>query len=483
MSRVYALASGLFMIFCFTLSCKHESGQVATPAVSTYPEAVAKIIETRCAVAGCHNQASYENAGGLLLDTWEHMFMGGNNGSVMIPYSPAYSSLLYFINTHSDLGPVALPTMPLNSAALTRDEYLVIYNWLQSGAPDVNGKIPFTDNPLTRQKIYVTMQSCDLVAVIDAESRVVMRYIPVGKAPQIESPHCVRISKDGRYAYVSFLGGEYIQKIDVAADTVLPEAANVGIGSWNVLHLSDDGSQLIVSDWQDMGKVTIVNTADMSLQDPLGGVFLKPHGIASNASFTTFYVTSEAENFIYKFNTFSGMFKKVKIDNGLSTRRVVHEIKMTPDYSKYFITCQDSNEVRVLDANWDTLIAVIPVGKHPQELAISATRPYIFVTCMEDNSSFPGYKGSVYAINYNTYEATRIEGPFYQPHAITVDDQKGVFYVVSRNANPDGPAPHHSASCGGRNGYYHVYDLATFKRLPKRYEVGAEPYSADTRFK
>jgi YVTN family beta-propeller protein len=232
-----------------------------------------------------------------------------------------------------------------------------------------------------------------------------------------------------------------------------------------------------------MGKVTIINTTDMSLQEPLGGVFLKPHGIESNASFTTFYVTSEAENFIYKFNVISGMFKKVKIDDGLSTRRVVHEIKMTPDYSKYFITCQDSNEVRVLDANWDTLITVIPVGLHPQELAISTTRPYIFVTCMEDNSSFPGYKGSVYAINYNSFEATRIEGPFYQPHAITVDDQKGVFYVVSRNANPDGPAPHHSASCGGRNGYYHVYDLNTFKRLPKRYEVGAEPYSADTRFK
>jgi YVTN family beta-propeller protein len=450
---------------------------------STYPEAVAKIIETRCAVSGCHNQASYENAGGLRLDSWEHMFQGGNNGSVMIPYSPAYSSLLYFINTHADLGPVATPTMPLNSTALTRDEYLVIHNWLQSGAPDVNGKVPFADNPQTRQKIYVTMQSCDLVAVIDAETRIVMRYIPVGVTPQIEGPHCVRVSKDGRFAYVSFLAGTHVQKIDAVADTVMPKAAEVGIGKWNVLHLSEDGLQLIVSDWQDNGQMVFVHTAEMEPEPLGGGVFLKPHGITSNAAFNTFYVTSEAENFIYKFNTSSGLFKKVPIDKGFSTRRVVHEIKMTPDYSRYFITCQDSNEVRVLDANWDTLIAVIPVGKHPQELAISTTRPYIFVTCMEDNSSFPGYKGSVYAINYNTYEATRIEGPFYQPHAITVDDQKGVFYVVSRNSNPAGPAPHHSSSCGDRNGYYHVYDLATFKRLPKRYEVGAEPYSADTRFK
>jgi YVTN family beta-propeller protein len=215
---------------------------------------------------------------------------------------------------------------------------------------------------------------------------------------------------------------------------------------------------------------------------PLGGVYRYPHGIASNAAFNTFYVTSEGENFIYKFSLLSGLFKKVPIDNG-GGKRVVHEIMMTPDYSKYFITCQDSNEVRVLDAVGDSVIAVIPVGLHPQELAISRTRPYMFVTCMEDNSTFAGYKGSVYAINYLTYETTRIEGPFYQPHAITVDDKNGVFYVVSRNANPSGPAPHHSASCGDRNGYYHVYDLNNFQRLPKRYEVGAEPYSADTRFK
>src|SRR5690606_30121965 len=116
-------------------------------------------------------------------------------------------------------------------------------------------------------------------------------------------------------------------------------------------------------------------------------------------------------------------------------------------------------------------------------IAMSKSKPYALITCMEDNSSNPGFRGSVYVIDYNTFETTKIDGPFFQPHGIAVDDRNGTFYVASRNATQDGPAPHHSSSCAGRNGYYNVYDLNTLKRLPKRYEVTVEPYSADVRFK
>ena len=202
----------LIFFTAIILSCKHERPQPSPQQPGGYPEAIAKIVETRCAVSGCHNNASYQNAGGLLLDTWEHMFQGGNNGAVVIPYNSANSSLLYFINTHPEYGPVASPTMPLNETPLTEDEYLLIKNWIETGAADINGNIPFATDASTRQKIYLTMQGCDMVAVIDAQTKVVMRYIEVGKTPAIENPHCVRVSSDGRFAYVSFLGGDYIQK-------------------------------------------------------------------------------------------------------------------------------------------------------------------------------------------------------------------------------------------------------------------------------
>lgn len=480
------ISSALALIGLLSAGCTHEpQPPTITADNSNFPESIGKIMTTRCATAGCHNAASAENASGLRLDSWGALFQGSNNGSVIVPFNPAFSSLMYFINTHQDLGPIATPTMPLYSTALTRDEYLMIANWVAVGAPGKDGQIPFSSNPDTRQKIYLTQQGCDLIAVIDAATRLVMRYIPVGMSAGIESPHCVRVSSSGDYAYVSFLGGNYVQKIDTRRDTVVA-SVDVGVGSWNVFNLSPDGSQMLLSDWTGNGRTLLINTGSMTITQTFPGL-VYPHGVTSNADFSIFYVTAQYGNVVYKFNADGSLFKQVSIDGNppVTTQGVrdPHEIMMVPDRSRYFVTCEASNEIRVMDAVSDTLIKAIPVGIFPQELALSSSRPYIFVSCMEDNSSVPGFKGSVYAINYNTYEATRIDGPFYQPHALTVDDRNGTLYIISRNANPNGPAPHHSTSCNGRNGYYHVYDLNTLQRLPKRYEVTVEPYSADTRFK
>src|SRR4051812_39702640 len=121
--RIGAMAAAGFIACILIFSCKNESiEEINSAPVGHYPENINKIIVTRCAVAGCHNALSYKNAGGLQLDTWEHMFNGGSTGAAVIPYSVDNSSLLYFINTHADLGPVAEPTMPLNGTPLSQDE-------------------------------------------------------------------------------------------------------------------------------------------------------------------------------------------------------------------------------------------------------------------------------------------------------------------------------------------------------------------------
>ncbi len=483
------IASGVLIMF---FSCKHVPPEIPAPASeSDYPEPIARIMETRCAVPGCHNEASYLiSGGGLRLDRWEHLFAGGYTGAAVIPFSISNSSMLYFTNISEQFGPLPPERMkmPYEAPPLSIEEYTSLRDWVLNGAPDKNGKVAFADRADTRQKIYLTMQGCDQVAVIDADSRVVMRYINVGETPAIENPHCLKVSNDGRYVYVSFLAGEFIQKIDTETDQVV-DRLQVGIGSWNVFQLSPDGKRMLLSDWrpQPNGRLLLIDTEHMSVANQFVGLFQYPHGIASNEDFTTFYITAQYGNVVYKLVTSPSVnLKHVSIDGDAPVfsagKRDPHEIIMTPDYSKYFLTCEGSDEVRVMDAQADTLIRAIPVGIKPQELAISNKRPYVLVTCMEDNAG-PGYRGSVYAINYNTFQVTRIEGPFFQPHGVTVDDLNDVFYVASRNASEDGPAPHHSASCAGRNGYYHVFDLNTFQRLPRRYEVGVEPYSADTRFK
>jgi DNA-binding beta-propeller fold protein YncE len=489
------LISGL----CFT-SCKHEIPKptaTTNPNGSGYPEAIANIIVTKCATAGCHNVASYANSGGLLLDTWEHMFDGGSNGAVAIPYSPEYSSLLFFVNTDSSLGPVAQPTMPKDAAPLSADEYKTLRDWIVNGAPNKDGMVPFSSNASTRQKTYLTMQACDQIAVIDAEKQVVMRYISIGAdADNPEVAHCVRFSHDGRYAFVCFSYGNVVQKIDASTDKVVATVQLDDIpggAQWNVVQPNADGSRFVVSDMVG-GRLLYYDFAS-------GVKFSQPnlitaHGIAANDSFNSFYVTQQIGNNIYKVN--------MSIDNPFPDYETInirasdsanpHEIIMTPDRTKLFITCQASDEVRVVSTETNALVtgqpSVIPVGRKPQEMAISTKMPYLFVSCIEQplpEFSTPQvkFRGSIFVINYLTNTLVKeIRGRFASPHGVTVDDKNGLFYFASTNINPDGPAPHHVSSCAGNNGYYQVYDLLTLEPVNnKRFEVLPFPYSFDTRFK
>ncbi len=468
------------------VSCKHEPG--VAPGVKgdgAYPAVVGDIFMNRCATAGCHNEASYTGAGGLRLDSWEHLFDGGVNGAVVVPYSSDYSSLMYFINTDANLGPVAIPTMPLNHDPLTKEEYLAVKKWIDEGAPDKDGNIAFASNPDTRQKVYAIHLGCDMVAVIDAEKNVVMRYIPVGKTDGLEMADYIRVSPDGRYAYVCMWFGEEMHVIDTRTDKVV---ANIPLNNilWSIMSMSSDGSKVAVTN-ADNHQVAIVNTATASMQYLPGTSFLNPNGVAGNKSFDTFYVTSLFGNTLYKYS--NGNTKTISIDgkpltttNGNGAPNPF-EVGMSPDYTKYFITCHQTNEVRVFNTQNDSLVKVIPVGIRPTALTFAPNKPYLFVACSEDVSTGI-FKGTVYVIDYNTLEVVKIiAGDFYQPNSIAINEQDNTFYVFSRNQNYDGPAPHHSGPCSGRNGYYQVYDLNTLEpKNGRRYEILVDPFIAASRF-
>jgi DNA-binding beta-propeller fold protein YncE len=480
MKRVLRLL--LVLLVMTTAACTQKPSDYS----GQYPDNVREILVNKCATAGCHNAISNQGAGGLRLDTWNALFSGAANGSVIIPYSVGNSSLLYFINTDANQGPVLEPQMPLNNAPLSASEYAIIKNWIANGSPDKTGAIPYGSDAQGRQKIYLTQQGCDLIAVIDAATGNIMRYIEVGMTPNIEVPHCVRFTSDGRYAYVSFTKGEYLQKIDVNTDAIV---ANIylGVGGWNLFKISPDDKKILVCDF-DGGMIKYLDLETQTVQRTFYD-FINPHGVESNPTFDTFFVTSQFGNIVYQI-TFKALPTVITIDGkeptNANTSYNPHEIIMSPDHSKYFLTCQNSNEVRVMDAHTNQLLKVIPVGAFPQEFALAHNQPYLFVSCEEDvTAAYPKFRGTVYVINYNTLEVvTSIEGPFYQIHGITVDEQRNQLLIASRNLLTTGPAPHHTSECGGRNGYYNLYDMNTFKSVNgKRYEATVDPYSADVRFK
>jgi len=457
-------------------------------AASGYPKEEGKLLLTRCAVSGCHNDISKEAAAGLSLSSWEKMFEGARSGAAVIPYAPDYSTLCIFTNTYPDLGPTAEPTMPVNDEPLTREEVLLLKNWIAAGAPNARGQIKFKDDPF-RKKYYVTNQGCDVVTVIDAASGLQMRYIPVGNTGAIEAPHMVRVSPDGNYWYVVALGGTTLQKYRTADDAFAGEA-NIGAGYWNTLAISPDSRWAWCVDWQTTGKVKRVDLNTMTVTDTYqgGSILNQPHGSTVSPDGNWLYVTCQFGNYITKIDvTPNGpSFDEIPLDgtgfpadnNSLN----MHDVIFSPDGSKYFVTCQGTSEVRVIDATNDQLIATIPVGAMPSELAFSETHPYMFVTCMEDTLTFPGKRGSVYVIDYNTNALVTSVYTGHQPHGLAVDDARNRVAVANRNYNADGPAPHHSTACGGRNGYVTFIDISTLELVPgKKLEIAVDPYSVSYR--
>ena len=472
-----SLYSVYFLCLLIVFSCSPDP---KIPVYGDFPTEVAEIFANKCATSGCHNDASYKGASNLNLTSFHNLFLGSSSGSPVIPYRSDFSSLVYFINTYSDLGPINQPTMPLNGKPLSKNEVLTIKKWIDQGAPDINGHIMWSDG-LNRKKYYVLNQGCDVVTVFDADTQLPIRYINVGNNPSVaESPHMIRVSPDGKYWYVIFVANHILQKYSTDDDALVGEISLGNYQDWNTIAISNDGKRAYCVSWNSNSRLAVVDLEHMKLLHNIGGgSFSDAHGVALNQSNDTLYITRQTGNYIYKIDTSLTAILEVTLDNSKLPNPTSlldpHEITFSPDGKTYFVSCQKSNEVRVMKTAGDLLIKVIQTGKYPLEFAKSIKHNQLFVTCQDEPSLNINSKGCVTAINMTTYQAQNYPVG-YQPHGIGVDDVRDLLIVASRNILSSGPAPHHTGVCG-RNGFVNYLDLNTMNVLSKKTEVASDPYS------
>ncbi len=455
-----------------------------------YPDDVKAIIVGKCATAGCHNAASYAGASGLNLTSWLTMRRGNSAGAVVIPGNPDYSTLFSFCNTYTDLGFTGNdPKMPLNNTALSRDEIITLKNWITDGARNRCGDLMFPDNSIS-SKVYISNQACDQVVAVDGETKLIRRWFDVGITPLTESPHMLRLSPDGQYLYVALYTG-MVQRFKTYDDSFVDEVNTdittatgiAGGGQWGTMVISPDGKMGYCVDYTNY-RIAAINLQNFPMTSftsnpiPMLG---RPHGVMTNQAGNKLYITNQNGSFysiidtastIAGFNNAVPNMQVLEMQGGLNG----HDIIFSPDYSKYFISCDATHEVRVFQTSDNALLASINVGTLPQEFSISNTKPYLFVSCTED--IMPEGRGSIAVIDYNSLTLIKKIYSGTQPHGIAVDDEKGLVYVANRNVDNSGPAPHHSSACEGRNGYLTIIDLSTLELVPGyKCELGVNPYS------
>lgn len=469
----------LLLFLLLLTGCTYDKKEIEADT-QNYPPQIANIILNKCATSGCHNESSYSNADGILMSNYANLFKGSDHGAVIIPFRPDQSSLLFFTNTYKDLGLMAAPTMPLYGTPLSREEIKTLQDWIGKGAPDAKGNLYYPDD-INRAKIYVSNQGCDIVYVLDAATRLPMRAIDVGKSPAIEAPHQVKISPDGQYWYAVFYQGTVLQQFSTANDMLL-RTYEIGSGGWSTVALSADNKMAYVMDLN-TGKIAFLDleTGSYSYLTKMAN----PHGCVLVNNDKTLYVSAQTGNFLYKIDVSdpsAPVYKQISLDGKpISYLSSIdpHEVLFSSDQSRYYVTCQKSNDVRIFNTSNDSLIGSVKTGIFPQEMAYSKKQNLLFVTCTDDSLNAPvGTKGTVTVIDISSMSALTTLYGFYQPHGIACDDASGLVYVANRNVSPSGPAPHHASACGGRNGFMQLIDPSTLKTIGNyKVELSTDPYS------
>lgn len=100
------------------------------------------------------------------------------------------------------------------------------------------------------------------------------------------------------------------------------------------------------------------------------------------------------------------------------------EMVFSPDGRSLFVVCQDSDEVRVLDAESGKVSASIPVGHVPRGIAMSQDGQRLFVT--------NAWSDSVSVIDTATRQVIQTLPAGFEPSGVIVDHAGSTLYVANR---------------------------------------------------
>lgn len=469
-------------------SCVHPPFTEQKSVVG-YPVLIGRIMTSECAISGCHDQQSNEAAASLDLSTWEAAMRGSRNNASIIPFSPEQSPFLFIVNHFEDLGPTLSPTMPYGRDALSRNEVLLIQDWIERGAPSADGEIAFEDVTIDQQ-LLVLNSLCRQVSILDLASGLLMRYVQLDTNQDLGFAERIIVHPTLPHWYVLFTNGR-IEQHD-AYGGALQQSAQLGIGSWRTMELKNNGDELWIMNWAgnsdlEGGQLARIDARTMQVLDVesfAGDSVYFPLSLACTDGDSLCYSASYLGNFTYKMSLSGSdpVVEKVPLGEdpvafNTSAYRPAY-VTVDPASQDYYVASERSEDVRRFDGQTDELEAVIPVGFFPQRMLIDAQHQRLFVSCVEDIETFPGSKSAIYVIDLqsNTVKKTLYAG--YQSRAMYLDDQRGWLYVANRNVDPTGAdEPHHYTDCAGKNGYLTRINLNTLEVDPGyRAELSVDPY-------
>ena len=259
-------------------------------------------------------------------------------------------------------------------------------------------------------RLYVSSESGDIVTQLawDGRALTTLKVVPVGVMPaDIDGPHHVAVSPDGRYWYVTIAHGTpfgALWKMAVHGDTVVGKAAVEMFPT--TIGLTPDGELAFVANSDFHGDhprtnvVTIVQTGMMAPLTNLPACDM-PHGVKVNHAGTLVYVSCMNSDEILEIDRQSfRILRRHKTGPGSAHAMAgVHGapvgtappsapalgcaptfVSVSPDDGRLYVACSHGNTLQVLDAGTLEPVKEIPVGAGAYNVEPSPDGRWVIVT-------------------------------------------------------------------------------------------------------
>ncbi len=427
------------------------------PGVPSYSADVQPIFDAKC--VSCH-AASVRPVpqARLALDSWEQVMRGSAYGEVVIPFD-ADNSLILEMTTKRVSSP---HPSELEAASLSDEEIDKLRTWIEAGAPDDQGTVPFAD---ARDLLFVCNQEDATVSIIDTERNIVIRLVDLTDygLSSGSKPHHVAVEPDGSYWYVSLIGDNRVVKFDA-------EHRMVG------MFVFETPGMLALdpaSDWLYVGRslsalnppasIGKIRRTDMT-GELIPIVFPRPHALTTSPDGRFVYTASLGQNQLITFDVAGDNVVFTAVDGPLRSF-VQHAV--SPDGALLAGTAQLTNEILFFDLTqpaqpvWSWSIAVNAAPWHP---VFTRDGRFVFAGNKDANTV------SRVSVANRRVEAIIVHEGIADPHGAALSPDGSTLYISNRNTSGS-YVPRHDLGDNADDGTVVVIDVATGEVL-KVLEVG-----------
>ncbi|MGH7538173.1 MAG: YncE family protein [Gemmatimonadales bacterium] len=285
------------------------------------------------------------------------------------------------------------PSYVLRAAAL----------WLALAGPVVAQQAAPKTPTAARYRLYVVSESGDIVSQLawDGTTLTTTKTVPVGVMPaDIDGPHNITVSPDGRSYYVSIAHGTpfgSLWKIAVDGDTLLGRTQVEMFPT--TISVTPDAELAFVANSDFHGDhprtnvVSIVYAPQMVLLTSLPACDM-PHGVKVNHAGTFVYVSCMNSDEVLEIDRQSlAITRRHKTGEGMGHAGMTgtpptgpaHDcaptfVSVSPDDQRLYVACNHTNTLQVLDARTLALVKEIPTATGAYNVEPSPDGKWLIVT-------------------------------------------------------------------------------------------------------